>query len=882
MKASDIESSVGFSLPVKTRRLTFRLAAAFVLITALALGIFWYLCRYSDGVALLPEVHGAEWIVYPKPVEATRESAYPQSATFREAFILQPTASKPLIKLYAYKTASLLVNERVVPLPRTMEGGWKRPIVVDASEFLRPGTNDLSVIVTNVVGPPALWLRLETGDQTVATDQNWQVSLAGSMVEHACTATEHLGRRPDKSVQGSERTFDSIARIWPWLAFVSVVALAIAFLTERMFRVHESKFLIPARAINCLLAFILLARFFICFHNIALLPRGMGFDAGAHEDYVKFVSEKHALPLAKDGWEMFQPPLYYAIGAFVVGTAGGSVGNERTTTLLRAINGVVGLVQCWLVLLCLKRLLPHDFEAQAAGLAFAAFLPPNLNLSHYVTNEPLAALFATAAFYFLLRTLANEKLSDYIALGAFLGLAMLAKFSSLLIVAGAASALMLRIFQKTLMQSPLPIRWGEGSRVRDSVSWQAALTAIPNFWRGPLAALICFFLVCSWHYIRVWINSGHPFVGNWESNSPFAWWQDPGFRVSEFYFKFGRALVSPLFSSFHSFADGIYSTLWGDGLASGAARLTSRPAWNYDWMNAAYLLAIGLTAVTVVGVVITLVFLFRERSAQWFFVSWSLGSFAAAILFMSLRVPTYAQVKAFYGMPALVSFAAVFAAGWKELIGKWPILRHLMRAILLAWLACVAIAFWIRIDNPETWLVRGLYLVEAGQDSQAIENLSTALEKDLIAEQSRKKALSPQSRMEGQFNLGLVLDRQGQAIQAIDHYRQGLQIDPDFDGALNNLAWLRATCSDASLRNGTEAVALARRACDLTQERRTVYMGTLAAAYAEVGNFPEAISSAERAIRCAKLRGEEELATRNGELLEIYRSGKPYRESAAH
>jgi Tfp pilus assembly protein PilF len=297
-------------------------------------------------------------------------------------------------------------------------------------------------------------------------------------------------------------------------------------------------------------------------------------------------------------------------------------------------------------------------------------------------------------------------------------------------------------------------------------------------------------------------------------------------------------------------------------------------------MNAAYLLAAGLTGVTVVGVGVALVLFCRERLPQWFFVLWSLGSFGAAIIFMSLRVPTYAQVKAFYGMPALVSFAAVFAVGWKELIRRTPVLRHLMRTILFAWIACVAIAFWIRRDNPETWLVRGLYLADGAQDSQAFENLSVAFEKDSAAEQSGKKALSTRSRVECHFNLGLVLDRQGQPIQAIDHYRQALQIDPDFDGALNNLAWLLATSSQANLRNGTEAVALARRACDLTQERTTVYIGTLAAAYAEAGNFPEAISSAEKAIRCARLRGEAELARRNTELLEIYRAGKPYREPA--
>jgi len=860
MKASNPakapQPSTGLSGQKPPRRFGFRVAIGLGLFTALAFGIFWYLCKYSDKIALLPDERGAEWIVYPKPVEATLESAYPLSATFRHSFLLQSTASKPVIKLYAYKTASLMINGRVVPLPRTTDAGWKRPMVVDASEFLHPGTNVMTAIVTNALGPPAVWLRLESGNQIVATDQDWEVSLAGSMVEHACPARDLLDRNPDKSLLGSEYTLDSVGRIWPWLAVLAVVALVIVLLVERTLRMGRgSKFFNPSRAINYLLVPILFARFLVCYHNIPQLPRGMGFDAEAHEDYIKFVSEKHALPLAKDGWEMFQPPLYYAIGALVVGTDGGYVKNEHTTTLLRAINGVIGLLQCWLALMCLKWLFPDDFEAQMVGLAIAAFLPAGLYLSHYVTNEPLAALFSTGAFYFLLRALAKEKLNDYIYLGLFLGLAMLAKSSSLLVVVAAGGALGSRILQKRF-------------------------TAASNSWRGLLASVICFLAVCGWHYMRVWINSGAPIVGNWEATSRFAWWQAPGFRVSGYYFNFGRALLVPLFSSFHGFFDGIYSTLWGDGLASGAARLASRPPWNYDWMNAAYLLAIPLSVITVVGIIFTLIFYCRDRSPQWFFVLCSLGLFVAAILFMSLRVPTYAQVKAFYGLPALASIAAVFAVGWKELSRKWPVLRPVTRTILFTWIACIAFTFWIRNDNPETWLVRGLYLTEGTQDSKAIENLALALEVDAAAERSGRKALSTQGKVEAYFNLGSVLDRQGQTGKAIEHYREALKMDPNFDGALNNLAWLLATCSQASLRDGTEAVALARRACDLTRERTTVYIGTLAAAYAEAGNFPESISSAERAIRCARLRGQEALATRNGELLELYRAGKPYREPA--
>ena len=71
--------------------------------------------------------------------------------------------------------------------------------------------------------------------------------------------------------------------------------------------------------------------------------------------------------------------------------------------------------------------------------------------------------------------------------------------------------------------------------------------------------------------------------------------------------------------------------------------------------------------------------------------------------------------------------------------------------------------------------------------------------------------------------------------------------------ALNNLAWVLATSPKAELRNGAEAVRLAERACELTHYGEPLFIGTLAAAYAEAGRFPEAVTTAEKA---------EQLATR--------------------
>jgi hypothetical protein len=95
---------------------------------------------------------------------------------------------------------------------------------------------------------------------------------------------------------------------------------------------------------------------------------------------------------------------------------------------------------------------------------------------------------------------------------------------------------------------------------------------------------------------------------------------------------------------------------------------------------------------------------------------------------------------------------------------------------------------------------------------------------------------------------------------------------------MNNLAWDLATNPDAKKRNGTKAIELALRACSATQYKQAIFIGTLAAAYAEAGRFEDAIKTAAQAQSLAAAEGQKELATRNAELLNLYRARVPYHE----
>ena len=168
--------------------------------------------------------------------------------------------------------------------------------------------------------------------------------------------------------------------------------------------------------------------------------------------------------------------------------------------------------------------------------------------------------------------------------------------------------------------------------------------------------------------------------------------------------------------------------------------------------------------------------------------------------------------------------------------------------------------------------------------SEALDNLGVALAAkgrfDEAIENYRQAIQVNPNRPETFFHLGMTLGQLGRTREAVAQYREALRLNPNLAGALNNLAWVLAASSDDELRNGAEAVRLAERACELTHYGEPLFIGTLAAAYAEAGRFPEAVTTAEKAEQLATTAGLTAVAAKNRQLLELYRAGKPYHEPA--
>jgi tetratricopeptide (TPR) repeat protein len=124
-------------------------------------------------------------------------------------------------------------------------------------------------------------------------------------------------------------------------------------------------------------------------------------------------------------------------------------------------------------------------------------------------------------------------------------------------------------------------------------------------------------------------------------------------------------------------------------------------------------------------------------------------------------------------------------------------------------------------------------------------------------------------RMRGDAYLGI-----GKHGEAIADYERAYKVKPADDGLLNNFAWVLATTPDDKLRNGKRALEMALEASKLTDYKQGHILSTLAAAYAETGDFQKALEWSEKAVAIGKEEQKEALRKE----LESYKAKKPVRE----
>jgi tetratricopeptide (TPR) repeat protein len=157
----------------------------------------------------------------------------------------------------------------------------------------------------------------------------------------------------------------------------------------------------------------------------------------------------------------------------------------------------------------------------------------------------------------------------------------------------------------------------------------------------------------------------------------------------------------------------------------------------------------------------------------------------------------------------------------------------------------------------------GMLYLAAKQPRQAIKRFSRSIELD------DKNFASWRGRSDAEISIG-----EHKAAKA--DLEKALELQPDDSGVLNNLAWLLATSPDEAIRDGRRAIELARKACEETTWKQPHIISTLAAGYAETGDFTEAKKYSKQAVESEGTAPE--VKTQLAGELASYESEKPWRE----
>lgn len=200
-----------------------------------------------------------------------------------------------------------------------------------------------------------------------------------------------------------------------------------------------------------------------------------------------------------------------------------------------------------------------------------------------------------------------------------------------------------------------------------------------------------------------------------------------------------------------------------------------------------------------------------------------------------------------------------------------------------------------RADNAYAWNNAGLARRAKGEYAKAVENFTRAIALDPAypnAYENRARTWTDQhdyDRALADYERAIGIDSKsiyaylgraalweskGEYARALADYEKPAQFDPENPEAHNALAWLLATCREDQVRDGQRAVAEALKACELANWKKPNAVDTLAAAYAETGDFENAVKYAERALDIAP----EDQQPGCRERLELYRQKKPYRQ----
>jgi tetratricopeptide (TPR) repeat protein len=174
-------------------------------------------------------------------------------------------------------------------------------------------------------------------------------------------------------------------------------------------------------------------------------------------------------------------------------------------------------------------------------------------------------------------------------------------------------------------------------------------------------------------------------------------------------------------------------------------------------------------------------------------------------------------------------------------------------------------ALKLNVQERSAYFGRGMAYQSQKEYDRAIADLSQAL------------ALDPQDAFAYEIRARAYLGKK-EYQKALSDLRRVVDLEPNDADSYNSLAWLLGTCPDPAIRDGKKAIALARKACELTEYKSASSLDTLAAAYAEDGQFTEAVRWQKQALVTAQSERSASQREQSLRRLRLYEQQRPYWE----
>ncbi|MBN2456219.1 MAG: glycosyltransferase family 39 protein, partial [Sedimentisphaerales bacterium] len=648
---------------------------AILLLIVVALLIFF--CHlfvklyYDPAIPFLKTDKHANWILYQIQTEPyTRKTNFLNLGTrFGKDFELAVLPAAVKLHIKAFRRYRLWVNGVEVAKSSVINDGdrlnWKEQDVWDITEFLGIGRNNIKVEAFTDLGPPALWLYTEGLDNDIMTDTSWMVSVSGSPFCQASLANDCTVHPISLEAVPPAGAF---VRKLPVLGIFFVVCAGV-FLLHSCGRVRRSQLRsISIFSPEFVLVFLTAVWVVLFVNNSIKLPVRFGFDIVGHLHYINYILSKGHLPLADEGWQAYQPPLFYVASASIVKFVSVFTGRLNAYYFLKLIPFLGGLGQIYLAYFASKKVFPDSKPSQSLSLIIAGFIPMNIYISHHLSNESLSAFLIGLSILLTIMVLNHTRSRPkfYCLVGIVIGLALLTKFTAL----GVLPVIVVILVLKLAEEKTFSIRHLGGYL---------------------FLFLLSIAMVAGWFYLRNWVHFKDVLIANWGRLPGDYWWQDPGYHTYRYFCQFGRVFQLPYFAGFYSLFDSMYSTFWSDAFLSGIAEYAYRPPWNYEYISAVYLLAIPASLFIILGVVRAAGRVIFGASKLWLLILGSIFVIVYSMVYMNLRIPCWGQAKASYGLFTILPVSLIFAFGL-DCVDGWLRNRGLtiLRAILYGWLGTFA------------------------------------------------------------------------------------------------------------------------------------------------------------------------------------------------